>query len=158
LQVTLADDPAKNKIQWKWSKGDAFGQAELGSPDATTSYALCIYDMAASVPSLAAEQEVPPGAFWRSKDPKGWTYVDKTLANDGVQQLVIGAGAATKTKARVTARGAGVNMPAPFLPTKMFAADPGIVVQLLSSEGACWSSELATPDRNDGERYKAKFP
>ncbi len=49
-------------------------------------------------------------------------------------------------------------MPAPITPFQFFTQDPSVVVQLVNSEGKCWTSEFAVGDtsRNDGGRFRAK--
>ena len=67
----------KDELDWQWGKGDAFAQADLGTPntDMGTSYTLCIYDDTTAVSALKASIDIPPSpTLWVSKDPKGLQY------------------------------------------------------------------------------------
>ena len=80
FQVKDKADDAKDQLKWKWKKGNAIAQVDLGDPVATAVYSLCVYDSTATIDSLAASIRVEPNASWVSKDPKGYQYKDKTAA------------------------------------------------------------------------------
>jgi hypothetical protein len=46
-------------------------------------------------------------------------------------------------------------MPAPASSTAFFDQSPGVLVQLVNSAGACWTSEFTAPaKKNEGDRFK----
>ena len=62
-------DDAKDKLIWKWIKGQSTTQAEFGVPTGTTQYALCIY----SGTVAAADYTVPGDAGkWRALGDTGY--------------------------------------------------------------------------------------
>jgi uncharacterized delta-60 repeat protein len=163
FQLKNTGDPAKSQLKWKWVKGDGFDQLALGTPATPTtgtSYALCVYDTTGGTSSVAASVDIAPGTLWLTKDPKGWNYIDKAGTSDGVQKLQLKTGDATKTKAQVKAAGLSLPMPTPISGSEHFDQDPSVIVQLISSEGMCLTSEFGASSTlaNDGEQFKAKAP
>jgi hypothetical protein len=159
FQVKDNADDAKDQVKWKWKKGDAVAQADLGDPDTTATYTLCVYDTTLAVESLVASIRVEPNAGWQSKDPKGWKYKDKTGAENGVQKVQLKTGDAGKSKAQVKAKGAAIPMPQPFSGTEFFDQDTEVIVQLVNDQTAtCWTSEFTTAKKNEVDQFKAKAP
>ena len=145
----------KDRLQWKWLKGAATTKAEFGDPTATTGYRLCLYD---GTTTLIAErhhsgrrqlQRREPTPCWRAKG-SGFRYVDRDLTPDGVQQLVLKAGAAGK--AQVTLKGRGGFLDIPTLPITHLP----VRVQLINSNGACLEATYGTTLSNQGDQFKAK--
>jgi len=157
LQVNLKPDPTKTQIKWKWNKGDVLAQGDLGDPINLTDYALCVYDSTTSTSSLITSLYVQANAAWVDKDPKGFKYNDPTLAQAGVQLIDIRPGDATKAKVQLKAKGGNVPAPAPFSPTELFDEDPSVTVQLVNSDGTCWTTEFDAADtkKNTNEQFKA---
>jgi hypothetical protein len=161
LQIRHGADPTKDRLKWKWSKGDAFTQAEVGAPVTDTDYRLCVYDRSVGVTRLAVELVVPAGASWIDQNPKGAKYIDKLGGADGVQQVQVKTGVAERTKAQVKAGGASL---APILSafngSEFFDEDPTVSALLVNSEGTCWSSEFSAAGtrQNESEAFKAKTP
>jgi len=157
LRVKNPGDPAKADLVWRWSKGGAFDHDALGAPHTSTTYSLCVYDMTAATPALAASIDVAPNPRWESMSSRGWDYTDTRAQSDGVRKLRLAAGAASQTKATVAARGAHLPL-APAVGTDdYFDVDPRVVAQLMSSDGMCLTSEFLASDvrRNDATRFKA---
>lgn len=141
LKISSSADPNRSKLQWQWIKGAEVVQADLGDPSSTTDYALCIYDSTGGVASLATSLALPAGtAGWRSLDPKGWKWADRSGLVDGLTRFELRTGVAGKSRVKLKAAGASLPLPAPFSPAELFDADTSVVVQLLSSEGRCWTS------------------
>jgi hypothetical protein len=40
----------------------------------------------------------------------------------------------------------------------MFDKDPGLIVQLITSAGACWASEYETAQKNSVDEFRAREP
>lgn len=157
LQISDSSDPAKDKLSWQWGKGEEFDQMAVGDPTAATTYALCIYDTAAMVPSLAASLEIPASlTLWKNKTPKGVNYSDKNRAADGAKILQLKTGLAGKTKVKLLASGASLPLPGPAS-SLYFAQTPRVVVQLINSAGTCWTSQFTTGDttKNEATMFKA---
>ncbi len=158
LQIKAGETPDKNKLQWKWSNGEAFDQAALGSPDDDTIYELCIYDATAGTPSVATSLVLESGSSWESKDPNGFRYDDKAGVSDGVGKLTLKTGEMDKTKAQLKASGVNLPMPVAFSLTELFEQDPEVLAQLVSSTGTCLTSSFATADTdtNEADSFKAQ--
>jgi hypothetical protein len=157
FKLTHDDDPARSKLQWQWLKGDAYGQADLGNPALTTDYALCVYDMNASVPSLATALALPAGTpGWSDRSPDGWKFAEKEGIYDGYRKMDLRTGIAGKSRVKLKAGGAALPLPGP-VGAEYFNQDPSVVVQLLASDGSCWTSEfpVGSTSRNSASSFNA---
>lgn len=145
--LALKDKPddAKDTFAWAWAKGCTTPRSTFGDPTATTYYDLCVYDASTMLVMTAS---VPPGGLcgtkpcWKSTK-RGFTYASKLLEPDGVQQLVLTDGAEAG-KAKIVAKGKGVNVDMPPLPL----AAP-VRVQLKNTAGACWETTFSAPKKNE---------
>ena len=158
FQVKDSATAGSDTLSWQWGRGDAFDQADLGTPLAATTYTLCVYDKTATVPSLAASIDITASStLWADKDPKGLGYKDKAGSSDGVTSALLKTGADGKTKLKLKAGGAGLLLPAAAGAT-FFDQSPDVVVQLVNSEGSCWTSAFDAADttKNDAGGFKAK--
>lgn len=152
--LALKDKPddTKDTFAWTWAKGSVTARSEFGDPTATTYYDVCVYDASTALVMTAS---VPPGGVCGKKlcwkpTKRGFTYANKALVPDGVQQLVLSDGAVAG-KAKIVAKGKGVNVDMPALPL----AAP-VRVQLKSTAGVCWEAEYSMPSKNEATQLKAK--
>jgi len=143
----------KDRLVWKWVKGQATAIGDFGTPGTTTDYELCIYNNA---PSLVARFRVPAGGTcagrpcWLTSVKKD-KYNDKDLTPDGVQKLQLKPGA-VNGKAKALLKGKGGHLPLPNLPITNLP----VTVQLKSGTGECWSAVYSTPKKNQFDQFKAK--
>jgi cysteine-rich repeat protein len=159
LMLKNTGDPSKNRLTWRWTTEDSVYQVDLGAPDDDTKYTLCVYDTTGAVPSLATRVDLANGwPPWTSNTPKGWSYKDKNGSTDGVQKLQIRTSYVGRASAKLSAKGANLPLSSPISGVEYFDQDPNVIVQLLSSEGLCWTAEFATSIKNDGAQFKAKAP
>lgn len=159
LQISNKDSNEADKLKWNWGRGDdGFDMLDLGTPESTTSYALCIYDTTGSVSNAAARLRVDPSPSWQNKNPKGYRYKDSGAAEDGVRTAKLKTGSASKAKVSISAKGASIPMPTPINENALFSQDPSVVAQLVNDQGTCWTSEFGAVDttRNDVDRFKAR--
>lgn len=150
LLIKDSGNDAKDKLIWKFSKGEATSQAEFGSPRTTTDYALCIYAgpdeeyvMGITVPSH--------GSHWKALGSKGFKYKDKGGTADGVQGLLVKGSQSDKSRAIVKAKDQSMpdaalgDLPAP------------LVAQLLTSDtSVCWEAAFSTIRKNSARKLQAK--
>ena len=139
---------SKDKLTWKWIKGQSTTQAEFGDPTSTASIALCVYDNT----GLVGETLVAPGANWSVVSTKGWKFLDKSGSQDGIQKVVLSG--STDNKAKALMKGKGINLPdiAPALTLP-------VTVQMVNSEsGLCWQSVFNAAIKNQTGQFKAKAP
>jgi hypothetical protein len=143
-----------DQINWLWSKGEAFGDNEFGTGDAA--YALCVYDMTGSSPTLAASMFVPPSPYW-TIDPKRHDYHESHGDSFGVRKVLLKPGASGSTSIKFVAKGENLTLPGPA-GTTYFDQDPAVVVQLANTNGTCWTSEFAVSDtlKHDPALFRAK--
>src|SRR5262249_33662723 len=145
---------SKDKLIWKWIKGQATGQGDFGVPTGTTQYALCIY---AGTVSATADYVVPGDAVkWSAIATKGYKYKDASGANDGITKILLKGGAPDKSKCLV--KGKGANLDDLALET---LDDNGLVtVQLVNdSTSVCFESTFTAADFvtvDDPTQFKAK--
>jgi hypothetical protein len=126
------------KVSWKWREGTS-GKAAFGNPlerDGTW-YFLCVFDQAAEGEVGDVEHSctrVPPGTGWTEK--KG-----------GFRYKSFGDGVKMKINPRIAG---GATMP--------LDQDPGVIVQLINSEGACWESyfDSGATKKNNSGKFKAR--
>lgn len=173
LKIKDDSDPSKDLVLWKWLKGAATTQAELGADPVTggTSYAACLYDQAAGVPSLAIEMRVDRSGDACAGRPcfksiggqppvgKGWRYMDRDMSSDGVRRMVLKGGVARRAKIVFQAKGAALSLPAPFSGEQLLAQDGNVIIQLVSSDGgACFETVLPEPaKKNAADLFRDKF-
>ncbi len=126
---------AKDKLVWKWIKGQNTSQADFGNPTVSARYALCLYENGTAP---LAQALVEPGIGWSQLSAKGWKFLNKAGSQDGMQKIVLKG--ATGGKAKALVKGKGVNLPDPGPPVTL-----PVVVQLVNSEtGICWESTFST--------------
>jgi hypothetical protein len=146
-----------DQLRWKWQKGGETTQGDLGTPDATTTYALCVYDAIGGERSLASALRIDPDVHWIDKAPRGWIFRDATASQSGIRGVRLSTGGPGRSKALLHAKGADI--PLPMAPgARFFEVAPSVIVQLHSDEApVCWTSEFFPADvkRNSGREFKA---
>lgn len=156
FQIKTNGDANRNKLLWKWNKGQATSAGEFADPRSGAEYALCLYGGPLQALIGSGEIIVPAGSpGWTALHDKGWQYKDGAAAIDGVQQIRLKASAQPKAKAKVKARGAALPVPALPLPP----AELPLLVQLVNSDsGICWQSSYQPTDiaHNTAGLLKAK--
>ena len=149
LAIKDTADDGKDKLIWKWLKGDATVQGDFGVPTGTAAHTLCLFAGTAALASL----DIPPGANWAPISDKGYKFKDPTGAPDGVNKSILKGGIAGKAKALV--KGKGANLPDP-----LGAALPlPVTAQLVNDANSiCFEGIYDALDvkKNDGEKFKAK--
>jgi cysteine-rich repeat protein len=159
FQLKTGATPEKNQLKWKWRSGPAISQGSLGSPNTSTTYALCVYDTTGSASSIATQLVLPPQPAWLDRDPSGWSYTDSSAFFDGFVSVSLSTGTTGRSKAQIKAAGVNLPMPAPVSATRFFDEQPTVTVQLVNdATPLCWQSTFTTATINDGLRFKAKAP
>ena len=141
---------SKDKLVWKWIKGQSTSTAEFGDPVmGTANIALCVYDNGA----LKGSTLVAPGTGWTNISTKGFKFLDKNGAQTGVTKIILKA--STDNKAKALLKGKGLNLPDIAPPM----TGP-VTVQMVNSEsGLCWQSVFNSPFlKNIAGSFKDKAP
>jgi hypothetical protein len=156
LLIKNKTDDTKDKLVWKWTKGDGTTQGEFGDPTVSATYALCFYSGA--TPTLIGGTSIPPaGGKWSAIGTKGYKYKDPAGTNDGITKIIVKGGAAGKSKALV--KGKGANLPDFDTDLPVAASDLPVIVQLRNNaSGVCWGGSFANPKKNQLDQFNAKNP
>ena len=142
----------KDKLTWKWIKGDATDQIDFGDPVNTATYALCIY---AGSPAARIAQILIPSSTskWAPVSTKGYKYTDAAATAGGVAKILLKGN--VQDRAKILVKGKGVDLPDPQLGN---LPEP-VVVQLKNSDNdICWGSQFDAVDfvKNQTTLFKAK--
>jgi cysteine-rich repeat protein/parallel beta-helix repeat protein len=141
----------RDKLLWKWSKGQATELSMLGDPRWQGGYDLCVYGTSAEAP-LVYEAAIKGGgicrgrACWKAiggpalEKIRGFKYRDRLAQSQGVKKLLVKTGSVGK--ARITLLAKGQHLSVPVLP---LVQSPALVVQMVSSAGACWEAVYSGP-------------
>ena len=144
-------------LAWKWSRGTT-APAELGDPvSGGTSYALCVYDQTGPGFTVRARTPLPAGGTCSGKPC--WTRKGSTLtyrSRDAFPGgVTTGIKAAAPGSGSVSVKARGPRLVMSELP---FTQQSRVTVQLRSSDGPCWTTELdAPPDRSTATQFKDRL-
>ncbi|MBX3025297.1 hypothetical protein KF840_10340 [bacterium] len=150
LAVRDAAADRRDKLTWKLRAGEATAKVDFGDPRLDTAYSFCVYDQSAGSDVLALWHRVPAGANW-TESRRGFRYVDRTRARDGIQSIRLKAGAAGKTKLRLYGSGLGLDLAGAGLP---FDQQSRVTAQL-SNGSTCWEAVFTTNRKSSSTRFKA---
>jgi len=151
-----APDDRKDKLIWKWLKGDVSPKADFGNPLVGDSFIVCMYDGTGLVASALAPAGGLCGAgqpkpCWKEKT-KGFQYKDKDLTPDGLQIVKLGEGL-EPGKAKILIKGKGENLDLPDLA----ALVSPVTVQMTNNAGFCWETVFSAPfQKQEAETFKDK--
>jgi sugar lactone lactonase YvrE len=156
LKSTLVmKDPAR--LVWRWTNGAATTLGELGDPETTTDYSLCMYDESGGGSDLLLELTAPGGRqclngpCWSAIPSGGFSYKNSESLPDGLRSLKVFAGEDGAAKVSLKAKGDDLALPplSPPLPLR---------VQVQASNAECFEAVFDTPGvlRDDGIVFKAK--
>jgi cysteine-rich repeat protein len=142
---------SKDKLGWKWTKGEATSQSDFGTPAGTTSYTLCVF--AGTTSAVVGLAEVPSSAQkWSPIGQHGFKYKDPGGTEDGITKLTLVGG--TAGKAKIIVKGKGGSLPLTSPPYAL----PLTIQMTNSSTSACWASTFDAADvkRNAPGTFSAK--
>jgi hypothetical protein len=146
-------DDQRDKMTFRWARGDATSAGELGDPTVATKYFVCVWDYAGGTPSVVMEMVATPAGncagrpCWRSTGGgEGYRYKDPGLLPNGIQQLTIRSGSIGRAK--VILKGKGALLPDPPMP---FQRTPRITVQVVNDLGNCWGADYINVPRVNTE-------
>src|SRR6185295_773612 len=108
IKIARKDDPAKDRLQWKWRNATPLDVTDFGVPG-DTRYRFCLYDGAGNVAvSIGTDGACGSSASCWTAKPKGWAYKDGKATIDGLRAIGLAAGVAGKGKLTVAGKGAGL--------------------------------------------------
>lgn len=144
----------QDRLTWKWTEKMTLPAGALGTPLASTSYELCLYDGA---DRLITSAVAPGGATcdiqgqkpcWRTAGG-GFKYLDKRGAFDGLQLIALKA---KGQKVKIAVKGKGTALQLPPLP---ITSQP-LTIVLKNTEGACWAATYSSSAKNTATQFKAR--
>lgn len=138
----------KDKLVWRWTRGQSTALADFADPVTTTDYALCVYDESSVTPQLVMERIVPAGSGW-APNSKGFKYKDAAGTSAGFTKVILKSGDDLAAKIIVKGKGDGLGLSA--VPVDQLSS---VRVQLLT-EDQCWEAHY-TSLANDTGTFKAK--
>jgi hypothetical protein len=147
LKIRNSSDDVKDRLTFTWKGGPA-PVTDMGNPNSTTRYELCIYDTSGVRMALG----VPGGANWSAIGPpnnlKGFTYRDPIALNAGVSMIKTSGSNQTKAKVKVLGKGTA-------LPDTTSAFSYPVTAQLYAVGGMCWNAQFdqSQTRKNDGNGY-----
>jgi hypothetical protein len=135
-----------NRVAWMWNEGEEVLQSELGQPETTDDYDLCLYDESTPTPQILFAERVPHGAGWDRRSSGDPRYRDPSGENGTIRSILTKAGEAGESRIRVRAHGPGLPaLPLPF-PLRL---------QLRVGQ-ACFEAGFSSAERNDAGRVRAR--
>jgi hypothetical protein len=158
LSVIDHQNDKKDRLKWKWFRGDETLIEAYGDPLTTTTHELCIYDeVSPGNYELKLRMQVPPSGMFRARGGTQWKYKDKSGSAGGAKVMRFFAGKDGRAKIGIKGKGAAMDTPAPYIPDlQFFALDPSLTAQLANTEGECWQSTFTTSVKNTGNKYKTR--
>ena len=143
-----SDDIRRDQITWKWN-GGAVSLSQLGDPSGGTAYAFCLYDTVALAPVLKFEIDMMGATTCGSRGcwtplTRGVQYRDSVAAT-GIGKFVIKTTTAGAGRFMLKAGGVHFTMPALATSAQLFAQDDAVTLQLVNTEGACWTARFSSP-------------
>jgi hypothetical protein len=153
LLIKDLGDDARDKLAWKWVRGEATSQVDFADPKAGADYSLCLY--AGTTSALIGETRVPAGSGgWAALGERGFRYEDHEASQAGLREIVLKTSEEHESKAVLNGKGRYL----PVLATSIPLPEP-VTVQLLNSESRiCWGAQYAGAQvvKNEKGRFKGK--
>jgi hypothetical protein len=154
----------RNQLSWRWRKGESTALEGFGNPVAgRTGYALCVYGTTAGTPSLMMSLAAEGGGLcgnascWQRIGARGFRYRDRLHLADGIHRILLRTGTAGRARIVFKAKGDKLPLPTPAAGKNLVSQDPTATVQLVNSEGQCWSAEYQAPaKRSNSTVFKDK--
>ena len=153
-RLLIKDQPidAKDKVNWRWTHGQATSVADFGDPTSTDDFELCVY--AGGDTSTILSSRAPAGGSCAGKPcwsglSTGFKFKDRDGTPDGASRIKLKAGADGKAKANFLGKGDLLEIaPLGGVPLPVRA-------QLRNSAGACWEATYSTAKKNDAASFSA---
>lgn len=157
---------------WRGDRNDPTSREELGDPSIGEAFSVCFYDESRGLPDLAYRLDFDPtttnDAIWkRTWRASGLSYKLKSAfgTSQGVSKLRLGVDkkgvpvfklqAGANSGCAADCRGSFVS-PAVGPGGRLFAMEPGMTVQWVAENGACWSSRYVESAANSPEGFRAR--
>jgi uncharacterized delta-60 repeat protein len=146
LRIVNRSGGERDRLLFKWTRGDAVPGAGFGYPNGFTGYTMCLFDESGPV----STHVIPSGPEWLEKRSSWKLRRDPHVTPGGIGSATLRASSFPgKTSALVAGEGQLLGPPAlPLAGT--------VTAQLVSSDGLCLQATYAAPIANTSEKYAAK--
>lgn len=175
LRFSPRDGAPVERLMTSWrseSSDDPLWREQLGDPSLGEAFSVCFYDHSLEVPDLAYRLDLNASTLedttWK-RSARGDSLVFKLRAPSGTSQGVssvrLGGGKRGSPTFRLRAGAGGgcsgdcrskFQPPVATSDGRLFAMDPSMTVQWVSSRGACWSSSYGQAQANTPQRFRAR--
>ncbi|MDJ0849878.1 MAG: hypothetical protein QNK04_16030 [Myxococcota bacterium] len=143
--------PHRDALHWSWKAGDPSAPADLGDPQQSTGYALCVYDGEATLQteteapardtdSLVTSIDAPAGRGWW-RFAHRYFYLNPFGSPDGLVFGTVRAG----ERGAVTLKGFGPGLDLAALED---VDTTRVISQVQNAAGGCWGAEISVELRN----------
>jgi cysteine-rich repeat protein len=155
VKLKHGSSPARDDFRWSWKSSSGTTLADLGDPQATDAYQLCVYDQSA-LPQprmnlgVRAAGDCDGTPCWTAAASTGFRYRHKRRTPSGVDQLLMRSAASGKT--RFKTKGKGEHL---ALATTPLAGTVTVELHKIAASPVCWQATYTTPRRNDPLQYRA---
>jgi hypothetical protein len=154
LKVKKNSIDYRDRLNWKWTNGQATAEGDLGDPTTDTNYQLCLFDAAGRT---IARASAPPGGdcidrpcWTRSGATFTYRSRDRGLGSGPRSSVRLTLRPGSTGKAKIIAKVRGVHLGLSPLPTEL-----PVTLQLKNSAGLCWEGVYSDPaQRNDARQLK----
>ena len=146
-----SSDPLGDKVVWKWRGLAGLDKSELGAPQSSTGFTLCVFDPAGlRLSATATAGGLCAGrACWRDL-PAGFRYTNPAASPGGVQKLQAHAGGSGQGRFAVRGRGGALQLTS-------LGLVPKVTVRLRRSDGGgCWEAVYSTSVASDALQFRAR--
>lgn len=145
----LLSTNSRDSLKTYFRDGDPTYTSDFGNPLTETGYAICIWDETGGIPSLVFGLFIPAGGNCRGnpcwkESSGGFRY--KNLDRP-IQRLKLTARSDGSSSESLKGRGVGLQL-GPLPP----AQDQRVSVQLINTNGVCWTASYETPAIASGTR------
>ncbi|MFT4572507.1 MAG: hypothetical protein ACI8TX_003683 [Hyphomicrobiaceae bacterium] len=138
-------DNDRDRLTYKWIKGQATSQSEFGDPTTSTQVDLCIY--AGAGQALYVASNVPASNVnWAPLGDKGFKYRDSLELADGAKKIQL-KGHETLPKSKIQWKGAGSGLPDLPVELPLPAGGFPMLIQISGSDtSACFETLFDSGD------------
>src|SRR4030095_9222917 len=103
----------RDQLAWRWLEGESTTFADLGNPQTSADYILCLYGGPSETLLAGGEISTPrSNSKWAAVDGRGWRYRDATTSN-GVRWLRLLSGDNQTSMIRLRGKGTALSHPSP---------------------------------------------
>ncbi len=159
VKMAHSGDAGRDRLLWKWSRGQATELSDYGDPLAGAAYRVCLESSDGLGSAVTTRLDVPEDpSGWRASGSRALLYKDGAGISDGIRALRLGAGEEGRARIILNGKGAALGLPDAIGPDDLLPVGEPFTIRLVSADDRCWSSRFLPGHvrTNTAERFKAK--